>query len=140
MRSTVYNCDVILLPKIHNRAGNLTALENCISIPFDVKRVYYIYDVQGGVDRGEHAHMELQQFVISVSGAFDVLLDDGNNKKIIHLDRPYIGLHIVPGIWRKILNFSSGAVCLVLSSEKYDERDYIREYAEFITFKNASNS
>jgi hypothetical protein len=131
MKSTVYNCDVVLLPKIHNRAGNLTSLENNISVPFEVKRVYYLYDVPGGEDRGGHAHLELQQFIVAVSGAFDVLLDDGINKKIVHLDRPYIGLHVVPGIWRELLNFSSGAICLVLASAKYNENDYIRDYDQF---------
>jgi dTDP-4-dehydrorhamnose 3,5-epimerase-like enzyme len=125
-----------MLPKIHNRAGNLTALENNKNIPFEIKRIYYLYDVPGGEDRGGHAHQELQQFIIAVSGAFDVLLDDGINKKIIHLDRPYIGLHIVPGIWRELLNFSSGAICVVLASEKYREEDYIRDYNQFKIYKN----
>ena len=91
-----------------------------------------MYDIPGGEARGGHAHKELQQFIIAVSGAFDVLIDDGTNRKIVHLDRPYIGLHIVPGIWRELLNFSSGSVCLVLASNNYDENDYIREYEEFI--------
>jgi hypothetical protein len=119
IQNTVYNCSLIHLPKVHNRAGNLTALENQINIPFDIKRVYYLYDVPGGEDRGGHAHYNLQQFIVAVSGAFDVLLNDGINKKIIHLDRPNIGLHIVPGIWRELLNFSSGQSVLVLASEKY---------------------
>lgn len=134
--NTVYDCSVIMLPKVHNRAGNLTALENNVTVPFDVKRVYYLYDVPGGEDRGGHAHLELQQFIIAVSGAFDVMLNDGINKKIIHLDRPYIGLHIVPGIWRELLNFSSGAICLVLASHKYSTADYIRSYEEFIKWKS----
>jgi hypothetical protein len=133
MKNTVYNCGIVELPKVHNRAGNITAIENQITAPFDVKRVYYLYDVPGGEDRGGHAHKELQQFIIAVSGAFDVLLEDGINKKVIHLDRPYIGLHIVPGIWRELLNFSSGAICLVLASEIYTERDYIRDYSTFLT-------
>lgn len=124
-----------MLPKVHNRAGNLTALENQSNIPFEIKRVYYLYDVPGGEDRGGHAHRELQQFIVAVSGAFDVLIDDGINKKIVHLDRPYIGLHVVPGIWRELLNFSSGAICLVLASEKYIEEDYIREYQYFKKLK-----
>ncbi|HLO60088.1 MAG TPA: FdtA/QdtA family cupin domain-containing protein [Bacteroidales bacterium] len=135
MNSTVYDCSVVYLSKIHNRAGNLTALENNTSIPFDVKRVYYLYDVPGGEDRGGHAHVQLQQFIIAVSGAFEVLLNDGINKKIIYLDRPYIGIHIVPGIWRELLNFSSGAICLVLASMKYSETDYIRSYSDFLTLK-----
>jgi dTDP-4-dehydrorhamnose 3,5-epimerase-like enzyme len=123
------------LPKIHNRAGNITALENNIHLPFEVKRVYYLYDVPAGEERGGHAHRELQQIVVAASGAFDVLLNDGTNKKIVHLDRPFIGLHIVPGIWRELLNFSSGAVCLVLASHKYDEKDYIRDYRDFLEYK-----
>jgi len=136
IKNTIYNCSIIQLPKIHNRAGNITALENDISLPFDVKRVYYLYDIPGGAGRGGHAHKELQQFIVAASGAFDVLIDDGINKKVVHLDRPYIGLHLVPGIWRELLDFSSGSVCLVLASHVYDEKDYIREYSEFELFKN----
>jgi dTDP-4-dehydrorhamnose 3,5-epimerase-like enzyme len=135
IKSSIYNCSILQLPKIHNRAGNITALENNIHLPFDVKRVYYLYDVPAGEERGGHAHRELQQIVVAASGAFDVLLNDGTNKKIVHLDRPFIGLHIVPGIWRELLNFSSGAVCLVLASHKYDEKDYIREYPNFLEYK-----
>ncbi len=135
IKSSIYNCGLVQLPKIHNRAGNITALENNLNVPFEVKRVYYLYDIPGGESRGGHAHKELQQFIVAVSGAFDVLLDDGTNKKIIHLDRPYIGLHIVPGIWRELLNFSSGAVCLVLASQIYDENDYIRVYNNFYSMK-----
>jgi len=131
MKSSVHNCSIVELPKVHNRSGNITAIENNIHTPFNVKRVYYLYDVPGGAERGGHAHKELQQFIIAVSGAFDVLLDDGTNKKIVHLDRPYIGLHVVPGIWRELLNFSSGAICLVIASEKYKDSDYIKEYSEF---------
>ncbi|MFC2089128.1 FdtA/QdtA family cupin domain-containing protein [Bacteroidota bacterium] len=137
INSTIYNCGIIQLPRINNRAGNITSLENNITIPFEVKRVYYLYDIPGGEDRGGHAHKELEQFIIAVSGAFDVLIDDGTNKKLVHLDRPFIGLHIVPGIWRELLNFSSGAVSLVLASEKYDERDYYRDHDEFKLIKNA---
>jgi dTDP-4-dehydrorhamnose 3,5-epimerase-like enzyme len=135
IKSSIYNCSILQLPKIHNRAGNITALENNIHLPFDVKRVYYLYDVPAGEERGGHAHRELQQIVVAASGAFDVLLNDGTNKKIVHLDRPFIGLHIVPGIWRELLNFSSGAVCLVLASHKYDEKDYIRDYENFKAYK-----
>ena len=123
MKNLISDCKVIQLPKIHNEAGNLTALENHKSVPFKVKRVYYLYDVPGGADRGGHAHKELEQYIVAVSGAFEVLLDDGVNKKVVRLDRPYMALHIVPGIWRELLNFSSGATCLVLASEKYDETD-----------------
>jgi len=135
IKNSIYNCSILQLPKIHNRAGNITALENNIHLPFDVKRVYYLYDVPAGEERGGHAHRELQQIVVAASGAFDVLLNDGTNKKIVHLDRPFIGLHIVPGIWRELLNFSSGAVCLVIASHKYDEKDYIRDYRDFLAYK-----
>ena len=135
IKSSIYNCSILQLPKIHNRAGNITALENNIHLPFEVKRIYYLYDVPAGEERGGHAHRELQQIVVAASGAFDVLLNDGRNKKIVHLDRPFIGLHIVPGIWRELLNFSSGAVCLVLASHKYDEKDYIRDYENFKAYK-----
>lgn len=138
MKNSIYNCGIVELPKIHNRAGNITAIENQIHAPFEVKRVYYLYDVPGGEDRGGHAHKTLQQFIIAVSGAFDIKIDDGINKKIIHLDRPYIGLHITPGIWRELLNFSSGAICLVLASELYSESDYMRNYKEFITYTQES--
>ena len=134
MKTSVYECSVVHLPKIHNEAGNLTALDNQINIPFDVKRVYYLYDVPGGAERGGHGHKKLQQFIIALSGSFDVLIDDGTNKKVVHLDRPYIGLHIVSGIWRELINFSSGAICLVLASEKYTEEDYLREFEAYKNF------
>jgi len=136
MKNTVYNCSLIKLPKVHNRAGNITVIENQIQAPFEVKRVYYLYDVPGGSERGGHAHKDLKQFIIAVSGAFDVLLDDGTNKKNVHLDRPYNALYIVPGIWRELLNFSSGAICLVLASEVYYENDYLRVYEDFIKYRN----
>jgi hypothetical protein len=135
MKSSVYQCSIVELPKIHNRAGNITAIENQLHAPFDIKRVYYLYDVPGGEDRGGHGHRTLQQFIVAVSGAFDVKLDDGVNKKIVHLDRPYMGLHVIPGIWRELLNFSSGAICLVLASDLYTDADYIRDKDEFIKFK-----
>lgn len=135
VKSSVYNCSIVKLPKIHNRAGNITALENNVNIPFEVKRIYYLYDIPGGEGRGGHAHKELQQYIIAAGGAFDILIDDGVNKKIVHLDRPDIALHIVPGIWRELINFSSGAVCLVLASHKYNELDYLREYSSFIEYR-----
>jgi dTDP-4-dehydrorhamnose 3,5-epimerase-like enzyme len=106
-----------------------------VNIPFDVKRIYYLYDVPGGAQRGGHAHKELQQLIVAAGGCFDIVLDDGKNKKVIELNRPYYGLLIVPGIWREIINFSSGATCLVLASHKYDESDYFREYKDFLDFK-----
>lgn len=132
---SVFDCAVLHLPKIHNRAGNITPVENGISIPFDVQRIYYIYDVPGGESRGAHGHKTLESVIIAVSGSFDVSVDDGINKKTVQLNRPYVGLNVKPGIWRDISNFSSGAICLVLASQKYNEGDYIREYASFINFK-----
>lgn len=135
-RFTVFDCNIIHFPKIYNRAGNITPIQNRIEVPFDVKRVYYLYDVPGGESRGAHAHKHLQQVIIAASGSFDVTLDDGRNKKTVNLNRPYFGLHIHPGMWRDISNFSSGAICLVLASELYTPEDYIRDYTDFIAFKN----
>lgn len=129
--STVYNCSILEIDKHHNAQGNISVVENGTTVPFDVKRVYYLYDVPGGESRGGHAHKKLQQFIIAASGSFDVILDDGDLKRTFTLNRPYQGLLIVPGIWREINNFSSGSVCLVLASTKYDETDYIRDYKEF---------
>lgn len=136
MKNNIAGCHIVDLPKVHNRAGNITAIENRLHAPFDIKRVYYLYDIPGGEDRGGHAHRGLQQLIIAVSGAFDVKLNDGNNIQTFHLDRPYFGLYIVSGIWRELLNFSSGAIALVLASEVYDSNDYIRDYSDFIKFKN----
>ena len=132
--NSVADCHVIALSKHTRPNGNLTVVENHLSIPFDIQRVYYLYDVPGGEERGGHAHKKLQQFIIAVSGSFDVVLDDGHEKRTISLNRPYNGLHICPGIWRELNNFSSGAVCLVLASEHYDEADYIREYSDFVAY------
>ncbi len=132
----IYNCNVVELPNIHNRAGNITVVQNGPLLPFEVRRVYYLYDVPGGSERGGHAHKALHQLIVAVSGAFDVILDDGVNKKTVQLNRPYYGLLIIPGIWRELVNFSSGAVCLVLASEKFNPDDYIRDYAVFKQFRN----
>ncbi|MBN2167158.1 MAG: WxcM-like domain-containing protein [Marinilabiliaceae bacterium] len=134
--SDIHNCNVVELPKIHNPAGNITILQNGVHLPFDIKRVYYLYDVPGGSERGGHAHKNLHQLIVAASGCFDVIIDDGNNKKIIELNRPNYGLMVIPGIWREIVNFSSGAICLVMASEKYSEDDYIRDYDDFKKFKN----
>ena len=134
--NSVEDCTVVDLSKIHNNSGNITVVENGSNIPFDVKRVYYLYDVPGGQDRGGHAHYKLEQYIIAASGSFDVLLDDGKNRKKISLNNPNFALHIVPGLWRELDNFSSGSISLVLASEKYDERDYIRIYNDFLKLKN----
>ncbi len=131
IRYTVDDCPVLALPKHVRPNGNLTVVENGITVPFEVRRVYYLYDVPGGEERGGHAHRQLQQFIIAVSGSFDVVIDDGERRRTVSLNRPYNGLHIRPGIWRELNNFSSGAVCLVLASEHYDEADYIRDYTDF---------
>jgi len=132
---SIYDCNVVLLNKVHNRAGNITIVEGNESIPFPIKRIYYLYDIPSGENRGGHAHKELFQLIIATSGSFDILLDDGKNRKIVRLDRPNYGLIVVPGIWRDIFEFSSGSGCLVLASTKYDELDYIRNYDEFLKYK-----
>jgi len=125
-------CNVIDLPRINDPRGNLTFVEGNQHIPFDIHRVYYLYDVPGGAERGGHAHKELHQLIIAMSGSFDIHLDDGHTKKTVHLNRSYQGLYVCPMIWRDIDNFSSGAVCMVLASERYDEFDYYRDYEQFI--------
>ena len=136
-KSSVFDCSIIELDKHHSeRKGNLSVVENGDTLPFDVKRVYYLYDVPGGESRGAHAHKNLKQLIIAASGSFTVTLDDGKVKRSFTLNRPYQGLLVVPGIWRELDDFSSGSVCLVLASEKYDAEDYIRDYEEFIGFKN----
>jgi hypothetical protein len=139
-KSSIYDCCVVELSKVHNRSGNITIVEGNNDIPFAVERIYYLYDVPGGAERGGHAHKELQQIIVAASGCFDVVIDDGKNKKVVELNRPYYGLHIVPGIWREIINFSSGAICLVLASHIYDKEDYIRDYNNFKLFKNEISS
>ena len=133
--ASIYDCSIIELPRLKNRAGNITVVNNNDNIPFEVKRVFYIYDIPGGEDRGAHAHKDCHQFLIAVSGSFEVEMDDGTNKRTITLNRPYYGLHIPPGIWAAEKGFSSGAVCLVLASYKYDEEDYIRDYRNFLEYK-----
>jgi len=135
MKISVSDCLVIELPKIKNRSGNLTSIQNSIEIPFIIERIFYLYDIPGGENRGAHAHIECHQFLIAGSGSFDVLLDDGKLKKLVKLNHPNKGLHIPPGIWSSEINFSSGSICLVLASHKYDEKDYIRDYQEFLNYK-----
>ena len=130
------DCRFIDLPKITDPRGNLSFIEGGQQIPFDIKRVYYLYDVPGGSERGSHAHKALHQFIVAMSGSFDVVLDDGRKKKRFHLNRSYNGLYVSPMMWRDLDNFSSGAVCMVLASAHYNEADYIREYSEFISIAN----
>jgi len=137
VNSNIHECPVLTLPQIKTEAGSITPLNNHLNVPFDIKRVYYLYDVPGGETRGGHAHKALYQLLIAASGSFDVLLDDGINKKTVSLNRPYHGLLIIPGIWRELQNFSSGSICLVMASEIYDADDYIRNYDEFKKVKHA---
>ena len=130
-RSTVFDCTIIKIDKHQHDKGNISVIENGSTVPFDVKRVYYLYDVPGGESRGGHAHKELRQLIVAASGSFNVTLDDGNVKRTFTLNRPYQGLLVVPGIWRELDNFSSGAVCLVLASMVYKVEDYIRDYEQF---------
>ncbi len=133
--NSVYHCDLIHLNKIGDRKGNITAVNNSLDIPFDIKRVFYLYDIPGGESRGAHAHIECHQFLVAASGSFEVLLDDGTTKRQVLLNRPDIGLHILPGIWASEINFSSGSICLVLASDEYNESDYIRSYELFKKMK-----
>lgn len=133
---SVNDCEVVELPKIHNEAGDITFLENENNIPFDIRRVYYLYDVPMGSERGGHAHYGLEQFVIAASGSFTFVLDDGKHKKEIFLNNPAKALHIRSGIWREMKDFSSGSICLVLASQNYSESDYIRDYQHFLDFKS----
>lgn len=135
-KNSVYDSTIVQLPKIHNVAGNITAIDNADeSIPFDVQRVYYLYDVPGGEGRGAHAHKELNQLIIAASGSFDITLDDGNTRRTFNLNRPYLGLYMPSGLWRELDNFSSGAICLVLASHSFNSEDYIRSYSDFKKFK-----
>ena len=133
-KTTIHNCQRISLPKIEDRRGNLSVIEGDV-LPYAIKRVYYLYDVPSGEARGGHAHYDLEQFIVAASGSFDVILDDGINKKRVSLNRPNLALHVVPGLWRELDNFSSGSICMVLASHKYEETDYIRDYDEFKTLK-----
>ena len=129
---TLSDCQLIDLPKISDHRGNLTFVEGGNHIPFDIQRVYYLYDVPGGAERGGHAHKDLRQLIIAMSGSFDIALDDGREKKRFHLNRSYRGLYVCPMIWREMDNFSSGSVCMVLASNRYDEADYYRDYDQFL--------
>lgn len=133
----VFDCSIIELDKHHSdRKGNITVVENGDDFPFNVKRVYYLYDVPGGESRGSHAHKDLHQLIVAASGSFSVTLDDGKIKRSFFLNRPYQGLYVKPGLWRDLEDFSSGAVCMVLASDIYSTEDYIRDYNEFLQFRN----
>jgi hypothetical protein len=133
---TIYDCSVIEFNKIKNRSGNISPIVGSENIPFEIERVFYLYDIPGGEDRGAHAHKECHQILIAASGSFDIELNDGINKRTVILNRPYFGLHIPPGIWASEKSFCSGAICLVLASHKYNEADYMRSLKEFYIFKS----
>lgn len=136
MNTSVIDCSIINLPSIEsNRQGRLTPIYNSVHIPFDIKRAYYLYDIPAGSERGGHAHKNLQQLIISVSGNFDVLIKDGSMEKTFSLNRPFYGLYLPRLLWRELTNFSAGSICLVLASDLYHEHDYLRDYEEFVKFK-----
>lgn len=132
IKPTVRDCEIVSLPRIDDPRGKLTFLEGGTHVPFDIRRVFYLYDVPTGESRGAHAHRQLHQFLICLSGGFDLALDDGRNKSTVHLKHPWQGLHVPPMIWASEVNFEPGSVCLVLASASYDEADYIRDYPEFL--------
>ena len=134
-KSTINDCKFLDFPKNHQLNGNLTSITNREEVPFDIKRIYYLYDVPGGNSRGGHAHKDLYQIMVALSGSFTVTLDDGNSKKSFNLFQPYQGLLIPPGLWRDLDTFSSGSICMVLASEVYDEQDYFRDYEDFLQYK-----
>lgn len=134
-KNTIDQCSLIDISKVHTELGNISVLENGSNLPFDIKRIYYLYDVPGGETRGGHAHYKLEQYIIAASGSFDVIVDDGKNRKRFFLNRPNIALHVVPGLWRELDNFSSGSICMVMASHKFEEEDYIRNYDNFLSKK-----
>ena len=135
MKQFIGNCQILDLPIIQSRAGSISPIHGGIDVPFQIKRVFYLYDVPGGESRGAHAHRECHQLLIAGSGSFEVLVDDGLENHTYFLNRPHYGLHIPPGIWASEINFSSGAICLVLASHGYDAGDYIRDYQEYLKMR-----
>lgn len=133
-KSTVFDCNLLYLEQKGDRNGHITAVNNNIEIPFETKRIFYLYDIPGGESRGAHAHKECHQFLVAASGSYEVLLDDGKTKRQVLLNRPDIGLHIPPGIWASEINFSSGSICLVLASQEYNEADYLRNYEDYLKY------
>lgn len=138
-QSRLKDCELINLDKHHHANGNLTAVNNGIDLPFNIQRTFYIYDVPGGAERGGHSHYTCHEFIIAISGSFDVTIDDGIEKYTYTLNRPYQGLLVVPGIWRTLQNFSSGSVCLAMASHHFDEDDYVRDYDDFVKLKRSNN-
>ena len=136
-QSHIDDCKIIALDRHHHANGNLTAVNNGVELPFDIQRTFYIYDVPGGAERGGHSHYTCHEFIIAISGSFDVIVDDGTNQFTYTLIRPYQGLLVVPGIWRTLKNFSSGSVCLAIASHHFDENDYIRDYETFLQYKHS---
>ena len=136
-KSCIDDCKIITLNRNHHANGNLTAVNNGIDLPFNIERTFYIYDVPGGAERGGHSHYTCNEFIVAISGSFDVTVDDGNKRFTYTLNRPYQGLLVVPGIWRTLQNFSSGSVCLALASHHFDEEDYVRDYSDFIKLKSS---
>lgn len=132
---SVYDCSIIGVPTFEDPAGNISVVENRLNLPFDINRIFYIYDIPGGKDRGAHAHKKCDQFLVAVSGSFEIELDDGQNKRTVNLNRPYFGLYVPAGIWAAQKGFSSGSICLALTSHKFEESEYIRDYAEFKKFR-----
>lgn len=133
-RPSVHDCQFLELPRIYDRGGNITPLHGGGELPFDIKRVFYLYDIPGGESRGAHAHKACHQLIVAAGGAFEVFLDDGREKRVVTLNRPYYGLHVLPGIWSAEQAFSSGSICLVLASDFYDETDYIRDYDDYLKY------
>ncbi len=133
---SVFDCSLIDVGKIQNRAGNISVIESNQQLPFEIKRIFYLYDIPGGESRGAHAHKACHQFLVAASGAFEVLLDDSKTKRLVQLNRPYVGLHIPSGIWASEINFSSGSICMVFASHVYNEQDYLRQYEDFLKFRS----
>lgn len=135
-KPSVHDCRLIALPRIYDPGGNITPIHGCGEVPFDIERVFYLYDIPGGESRGAHAHKSCHQLIVAAAGAFDVLLDDGTEQRVVTLNRPYYGLHVLPGIWASQQDFSSSSICLVLASESYDEGDYIRDYEAYKEYRD----
>lgn len=135
---TVFDCHIYQLPRIGAVSGHITAVQNSVELPFDIKRVFYLYDIPAGENRGAHSHKECHQFLIAAGGSFEVMVEDGRNCKTLFLNQPFMGLHIPPGIWAREHNFSSGSICLVLTSHSYNESDYIRKYEDYLEFRGIS--